>query len=417
MGKEYQDLVNRPNFADRFGGALRETAANNPAITPQQRAGNAFLAGAGAGAQGAGDAMRSAKLEKFEGYARELAMMDAKLKTQAGGNELKRQQAIGFVQDNFQNLLQLNKYMESGDHEGINTATNLLGQNWSKANPDDGQYVPNNDGLSLFQDADGNVKGRPAMQNIKQILSMVPEELQAQLPQLANEVLMQKLKNDQREKMAKIKKDEASTRNLDAQSDLYGAQAGKYDAEAGKIGHEMQSNTPERAKIEESLNLQKDAMKDIYKSRAGDAFYKSSMKIAEDTLKEAEKTPDKYERDLPMRATDRDGKYIRYNKDQEALHAVGAEIKGAMFKRFKYRNQAEFENLPDLSPNKSVEQNIAALKIIQNTYARMVKEEDRSISNYEKLVEDKYSTNSDQGNSQASNFVQDENGVVYKIED
>ena len=55
------------------------------------------------------------------------------------------------------------------------------------------------------------------------------------------------------------------------------------------------------------------------------------------------------------------------------------------------------------------------MKIIQNTYARMVKEEDQVISNYEKLVEDKYSQK--EVNSQASNFVQDENGIIYRVED
>ena len=181
------------------------------------------------------------------------------------------------------------------------------------------------------------------------------------------------------------------------------AHTGLYNAQAGKTTQEM--NTPPMDKLKEG------AVEDIYTSRAGDSFYKSAMKVAEDILTNAEATPDEYERNAFNRIFDREGKATTFNEKQEQLHAVGAEIKGAMFKRFKYRNQAEFENLPDISPNKTVKQNKAALQVIKDTYLAMKQEEDTIISDYTGTSSD------DQNIATKPEFVRDADGNIFMIKD
>jgi hypothetical protein len=168
-------------------------------------------------------------------------------------------------------------------------------------------------------------------------------------------------------------KQQANINNTNAQTGLYGSQTQK---------NENEMNSPPIDKLKES------AVKDIYTSRAGDSFYKSAMKIADDILANAQKTPDEYERNTFNRIFDSKGKATTFNAKQEQLHAVGAEIKGAMFKRFKYRNQAEFENLPNISPNKTVKQNQAALNVIKDTYLEMTKEENNIIDEMNNQTQD-----------------------------
>lgn len=373
---------------------------NNP--NSYANKGGSFTDGLGEGfVQGATDGyLREADKYKHEGMGdiydiiADIKLQTQKLKADALNDQAAVNEKTKAIRQLAPSIRQLSEAKYAGDTNAEHDIGRGIFEMMKSMGMATGNYITTRDGTIIGEDENG-----VESMNINDLISqsgLSPEELFGDDAGNMMGMLSKgsKAKYEQAQAMSQAELDEKY-----AKADNLNAQAGKYNAEAGKIGYEMQSNTPEKAKIEESLNLQKDAMKDIYKARAEDSFYKSAMKEAENVLKEAEKSPDKYERVLPMRATDRDGKYIRYNKDQEALHAVGAEIKGAMFKRFKYRNQAEFENLPDLSPNKSVEQNIAALKIIQNTYARMVKEEDRSISNYEQLIESKYNP------QQVSDFV------------
>ena len=102
-----------------------------------------------------------------------------------------------------------------------------------------------------------------------------------------------------------------------------------------------------------------------YASVSKDDGKLESEKYLSDAIAEAESILLKYSDDSTRHPITRAlGEKIplRLSAEQEALKTVGSQIKGLLFKKFGYRNEAEFKNLPDLSPDKSVEANLAILE-------------------------------------------------------
>lgn len=85
--------------------------------------------------------------------------------------------------------------------------------------------------------------------------------------------------------------------------------------------------------------------------------------LIDNTIQLIAKMPEGEERGLTKRIFN---KFIpegglRLTPHQAEIKTAGALIKGNLFKAFKYRNQAEFENLPNISPDNPKEVNLAIL--------------------------------------------------------
>lgn len=100
-----------------------------------------------------------------------------------------------------------------------------------------------------------------------------------------------------------------------------------------------------------------DTSKNIDKENNLDGKLEIAFKEAEKLLNNS----DTERHPITKSISDNVGK-IRLSADQEALNTVGSTIKTMLFKKFGLTNEAEFKNLPNISPNKTKEANLASLR-------------------------------------------------------
>lgn len=420
--KQYMDLINQPSAADAIGDAFLDQS-NQKAYGKKQRLSNSISRGIGAGLKAASNSSKQKQLEPLLEKIGQINAINSTLqvelaekkqqqfkatqafemaapayfewaKAKMAGDEVRSPKLARAVFDNFKNILGMSDF----DHEH-------------------GGFFYGRDNKT------GEIKGvnlvHYASQNGIDLNKMFGPDSNF-IKAASSDGAAAEYQNTQELQRQQLAMGQANIDDKRSHTNLQNMQAGEIGR---KMNQQPEVISSEDAVTQETINLQKEAIKDIYQSRVSDSFYKSSMKTAEDILKKAQKNSSKYERNLFSRAFDKEGDNIRLNKEQERLHTVGAEIKGAMFKRFKYRNQTEFENLPDISPNKTVQQNIAALQVIQDTYKEMVKGEESAISSFNELIKSQHTSEgsanltTNQSTSKAPEFVQDENGNIYRIED
>jgi hypothetical protein len=376
--KTQMDLVNQPTATDAYADAFSKGGQGAAKSSIDYEA-NALMSGIGAGLKGSADDKRQEKLDPLLKMTGQINAQSAYLEAQMQEEQQKTMQTQQFVKSQSYAFSELARAVTAGDMPASNNIARGILQQYKNTSGDPiiGDFDHYHDGIIYYSNAETGEKGGLS---VSQLISQSGEEgaqsLGADYPlimsafstgfkgQYENTQELQRLERD---------KQQANINNTNAQTGLYGSQTQK---------NENEMNSPPIDKLKES------AVKDIYTSRAGDSFYKSAMKIADDILANAQKTPDEYERNTFNRIFDSKGKATTFNAKQEQLHAVGAEIKGAMFKRFKYRNQAEFENLPNISPNKTVKQNQAALNVIKDTYLEMTKEENNIIDEMNNQTQD-----------------------------
>lgn len=419
------DLINQPTAGDAMAeGFLKQ--GSHPALGKAQSASNALMTGFGSGMKAAENRKRQEQLSPILKQIGELNARTAYLKAQRQDQRIKALKVEELFKQNSFNLMNFSKANLVKDTNALNEISPALLRSYKQLFSDKsiGAYSHTHDGTIFYENND---TGRIDSVNVAQIIAQSGIDPKKIWGDDADTVMAglsagarEKFKNTQELQRQQLEKGRADIDNTKAQTGLYEAKTGKAIHEVNKQPDVI---TPEEAVTQETINLQKDAIKEIYNSRTADNFYKSAMKTAEGVLETAKKNPNKYERNLFSRAFDKEGDNIRLNESQERLHTVGTEIKGAMFKRFGYRNETEFENLPDISPNKTVQQNIAALEIIQDTYKRMEEEEENAINSFNKLIKSQHTPKSsanlatDQNTSNAPEFVQDTNGTIYRIKD
>lgn len=420
--KQYMDMLKQPNELDAYAeGSYNAAKATDPKYAASQQ----VLSGVASGFKAAANKQRQEKLSPMIEQAGQLYQAEAMLRSQKQEFEARDIKVKNFFQQNAVNISNFSKANQAGDTEAINNIGSTLVRSYKQIFNDNtiGGYSHTHDGEIYYENLKtGKIEGISLASLISQLglsEALWGDDALKVMSGLSSGA-KEKYQNTQELQRQQLAMGQANIDDKRSHTNLQNMQAGEIGR---KMNQQPEVISSEDAVTQETINLQKEAIKDIYQSRVSDSFYKSSMKTAEDILKKAQKNSSKYERNLFSRAFDKEGDNIRLNEQQERLHTVGAEIKGAMFKRFGYRNKEEFKNLPEISPNKTVKQNIAALKVIQDTYKEMVKGEENAISSFNKLIEsqhtpeDSANLTTDKTTSKTPEFVQDENGNIYRIED
>jgi hypothetical protein len=419
--KSQMDLINQPTEVDAYADAF-SGQANREAKGPAQRNSNALMAGLGAGLKGAANTKRQEQLSPILKMVGELNARSAYLEAQMQQEEQQKMTMVKFLRDNKRAIRDLGNASVANSPETQEISKHLSNKFEMLTGKAPGQfdYYDTQRRKTHYRQADGSTIGYGFLDVVEPYAEAAYGEETTDILQNLSPYHNKKYSEAEEKRQILMDEKRANIDNTKAHTGLYEAQAGKTTQEMNK---QPEVISPERAETQQTIELQKDAIKEIYKSRVNDSFYRSSMKTAEDVIKKAQKNSAKYERNMFNRAFDKEGEITRLNKEQERLHTVGTEIKGVMFRRFGYRNQAEFENLPDISPNKTVQQNKSALEIIQKTYKEMVENEGNAISDFNNLVrsqsmpEGSSYPSTDQNTPQAVEFVQDENGTIYRVED
>ena len=394
------DMIKEPGATDALAEGFQRYG-NLPANNAYAQLDNMTMAGVGDGMKATANDKRQEQLDPILKMTGQINAQNAYLEAQMQEQQEQTMQTQQFVKNQAFSFMELSKATAAGDTGASNNIARGILQSYksSSGDPIIGDFDHYHDGNIYYTNAETGEKSALSIPLLLNQSEIAPELFGADYGNVMSSYsagFKGQYENAQEMQRLALEKEQAGI-------DQTKAHTGLYNAQAGKTTQEM--NTPPMDKLKEG------AVEDIYTSRAGDSFYKSAMKVAEDILTNAEATPDEYERNAFNRIFDREGKATTFNEKQEQLHAVGAEIKGAMFKRFKYRNQAEFENLPDISPNKTVKQNKAALQVIKDTYLAMKQEEDTIISDYTGTSSD------DQNIATKPEFVRDADGNIFMIKD
>ena len=394
------DMIKEPGATDALAEGFQRYG-NLPANNAYAQLDNMTMAGVGDGMKATANDKRQEQLDPILKMTGQINVQNAYLEAQMQEQQEQTMQTQQFVKNQAFSFMELSKATAAGDTGASNNIARGILQSYKSSSGDAtiGDFYHYHDGNIYYTNAETGEKSALSIPLLLNQSGIAPELFGAYYGNVMSSYsagFKGQYENAQEMQRLALKKEQAGI-------DQTKAHTGLYNARAGKTTQEM--NNPPMDKLKEG------AVEDIYTSRAGDSFYKSAMKVAEDILTNAEATPDEYERNAFNRIFDREGKATTFNEKQEQLHAVGAEIKGAMFKRFKYRNQAEFENLPDISPNKTVKQNKAALQVIKDTYLAMKQEEDTIISDYTGTSSD------DQNIATKPEFVRDADGNIFMIKD
>ena len=394
------DMIKEPGATDALAEGFQRYG-NLPANNAYAQLDNMTMAGVGDGMKATANDKRQEQLDPILKMTGQINVQNAYLEAQMQEQQEQTMQTQQFVKNQAFSFMELSKATAAGDTGASNNIARGILQSYKSSSGDAtiGDFDHYHDGNIYYTNAETGEKSALSIPLLLNQSEIAPELFGADYGNVMSSYsagFKGQYENAQEMQRLALKKEQAGI-------DQTKAHTGLYNARAGKTTQEM--NNPPMDKLKEG------AVEDIYTSRAGDSFYKSAMKVAEDILTNAEATPDEYERNAFNRIFDREGKATTFNEKQEQLHAVGAEIKGAMFKRFKYRNQAEFENLPDISPNKTVKQNKAALQVIKDTYLAMKQEEDTIISDYTGTSSD------DQNIATKPEFVRDADGNIFMIKD
>ena len=394
------DMIKEPGATDALAEGFQRYG-NLPANNAYAQLDNMTMAGVGDGMKATANDKRQEQLDPILKMTGQINAQNAYLEAQMQEQQEQTMQTQQFVKNQAFSFMELSKATAAGDTGASNNIARGILQSYksSSGDPIIGDFDHYHDGNIYYTNAETGEKSALSIPLLLNQSEIAPELFGADYGNVMSSYsagFKGQYENAQEMQRLALEKEQAGI-------DQTKAHTGLYNAQAGKTTQEM--NTPPMDKLKEG------AVEDIYTSRAEDSFYKSAMKVAEDILTNAEATPDEYERNAFNRIFDREGKATTFNEKQEQLHAVGAEIKGAMFKRFKYRNQAEFENLPDISPNKTVKQNKAALQVIKDTYLAMKQEEDTIISDYTGTSSD------DQNIATKPEFVRDADGNIFMIKD
>jgi hypothetical protein len=394
------DMIKEPGATDALAEGFQRYG-NLPANNAYAQLDNMTMAGVGDGMKATANDKRQEQLDPILKMTGQINVQNAYLEAQMQEQQEQTMQTQQFVKNQAFSFMELSKATAAGDTGASNNIARGILQSYksSSGDPIIGDFDHYHDGNIYYTNAETGEKSALSIPLLLNQSEIAPELFGADYGNVMSSYsagFKGQYENQQKMQRLAMEKEQAGI-------DQTKAHTGLYNAQAGKTTQEM--NNPPMDKLKEG------AVEDIYTSRAGDSFYKSAMKVAEDILTNAEATPDEYERNAFNRIFDREGKATTFNEKQEQLHAVGAEIKGAMFKRFKYRNQAEFENLPDISPNKTVKQNKAALQVIKDTYLAMKQEEDTIISDYTGTSSD------DQNIATKPEFVRDADGNIFMIKD
>lgn len=349
---QYADLVNQPTWGDSVGDAFTR-AGSQPAVGPAQRGTNALLLGIGAGFKGSANERRREQLSPLLEQAGQITARAAEIEAQTQKAQQYQLAVQEFGQKYTPLVAEFANAVNTNDPRAtimfrdlVNKASmipgyeNLEGDSWNAS----GGY-----GLALNTET-----GEYRKITADEIVSAIAPTAQSTYGDQWFEKFMPL--------NAGFAKDAEYSFNMKRQEDALGlegkradvnlkqAHAGVYQQQANQIQNEIANPPKEKGtinpqKLSEDLDVISKQIETIGKKGEQGGFSRVLSEI----------TP---------------GHTWQLTPEQTQIDTLGQLLRGQMFKAFGYRNETEFEQIPTISSNNSVEQNKSIIQQYKNLYLK-----------------------------------------------
>ena len=322
------------------------------------------MSGLGHGIKGGANSARAEKLAWLEDQNKQLAMLDMSLKTSLGKSANLAAKKQEFA-DNYTPLVATwAEAVNNNDPRAEPMFSDLV----SKAS----QTIPGMEGLVAYRWDPVKGEGWLLNSKTKQYSKITADEIVSIIAPSAKAIYGDKWYEKFIPLNGGFAKDAEYAHNVNRQStalelqskqaDISNkySQANQHNAQANKTNYDMENPKKEKGtidpkKMEQDLDVLAKQIKEIGTKGEQGGFSRTMSQI----------TP---------------GHIYQLTPEQTQIDTLGQLMRGQMFKAFGYRNETEFEQIPTISSNYTVEQNEAIVKQYKNLFLKSQQQGD-SIEN------------------------------------
>ena len=342
---EYLDLVNQPGLMDNVGDAFIDQS-KGVALNKNQKLENALMSGFGHGVKGSADQARRAKLAWLEDQNKQIAMLDRDMKISLGKTAKRQADLTNIGADYLIDIKKISNMYGTGDYVGLNELTPLVYNDIAEKYPDlTKKYgkLLHVYGNNMIFEKGKDVKGYNIKDVFEPIIDTLPEEQRRELAPLMSLTARNKFEQSDLMENLTLEEKRANIDNKYSQTNYHNAQADKANYEMNNPKKEKGTIDPK--KMEQDLDVLAEQIKLIGTKGEQGGFSRFMSEI----------TP---------------GHVYQLTPEQTQINTLGQLMRGQMFKAFGYRNETEFEQIPSISSNNTVEQNEAIVKQYKNLFLK-----------------------------------------------
>lgn len=349
---QYTNLVNQPTWADNVGDAYSK-AGSQPAQGASQRSTNALLLGVGAGLKGGAAQDRQQQLSPMLQQAGQITAKAAELEAQAQQEQSRQFAVQEFGQKYTPLVATFADLVNNNDPRSVIVFKDLI----SKAGS-----IPGYENLEAESWDASKGYGLALNTQTGEYRKITADEIISAIAPSAQAIYGDKWFEKFLPLNAGVAKDAQYAFNTNRQATELGlnekragianqySQANQHNATAESTRHEM--NNPEQEKgtidpkkMEQDLSVLSQQITKIGKKGEQGGWSRVMSEV----------TP---------------GHVYQLTPEQTQIDTLGQLMRGQMFKAFGYRNETEFEQIPTISSNNTVEQNQAIVKQYNNLFLK-----------------------------------------------